>query len=525
MAVRAPTARELIAWAGTLPVPSGDSAGEPWTVLPWQRKVLAAIVRPGVQTIAATTGRANGKTALAALISRAYLPGGPLYAKGRRVLIVSVSHARAREVIGDLEAWREHGWMVSNNHQTARVKFGGASVRAMAANPKTAHGARPDLLICDELAQWQQADRLYAALRTGLGKRPGSRLLAVGTRPEAGSGHVFDRLLSGGADVSLTYAATPADEKAGRLGWRRTWVKANPSLSVLPSLEVALRAEWREAQADDQALARFKSLRLNMGTPDTAESLLIDPKAWARCEADTLPPAAGGYALGIDLGSGAAMSGACAYWPKTGRLEALAVFGGVPDLRERGRADRVGDLYVRMFAAGELLTQPGRRVPKVSVFLREVLTRWGPPSCVVADRWREKELCDALEASGCPPAHLSVRGMGFKDGSADVRAFRRAVLSGKVSVLPSLLIRAAMAEARTVSDPSGNVKQAKGSQGGRRQRARDDVASAAILAIAEGSRSYQPPPVGQVVEKVLREVMATAPAVSGSGRRVFGPGA
>ena len=525
MAVRSPTAADLIAWAGTLPVPSGDGAGDPWTVLPWQRKVLAAIVRPGVQTIAASCGRANGKTALGALIARAFLPGGPMYAKGRRVLIVSVSHARAREVIDDLETWREDGWMVSNNHQTARVKAGGASVRAMAANPKTAHGARPDLLICDELAQWQQADRLYAALRTGLGKRPGSRLLAVGTRPEAGSGHVFDRLLSAGADVALTYAATPADEKAGRLGWRRTWKRANPSLDVLPSLEVALRAEWREAQDDDQAMARFKSLRLNMGTPDTAESLLISPAAWARCETDTLPPADGGYALGIDLGSGAAMSGAAAYHPQTGRLDALAVFGGVPDLHERGRADRVGDLYVRMAAGGELLTQPDRRVPSVSEFLRVILDRWGPPSCIVADRWREKELCDALEASGCPMVPLVVRGMGFLDGSADVRAFRRAVLSGKVSVLPSLLVRAAMAEARTVSDPAGNWKQAKGSQGGRRRQARDDVASAAILAIAEGSRSYQPPSVGQLVEKVLREVVATAPAVSGSGARVFGPGA
>ena len=50
----------------------------------------------------------------------------------------------------------------------------------------------------------------------------------------------------------------------------------------------------------------------------------------------------------------------------------------------------------------------------------------------------------------------------------------------------SLLIRSALAEARTLSDPAGNVKLAKGSQGGRRQAARDDAAAAMILAVARG---------------------------------------
>ena len=51
-----------------------------------------------------------------------------------------------------------------------------------------------------------------------------------------------------------------------------------------------------------------------------------------------------------------------------------------------------------------------------------------------------------------------------------------------------------MAEARTVSDPAGNAKLAKASQGGRRLRARDDAACAAILAVAEGVRRFQQRP-------------------------------
>ena len=339
----------LATWAASMLVPSGDLAGQPWTVLAWQRKLFAAI-EGDAEVIAVSCARGNGKTAVAALIARAFLPGGPLYAPGREVLVVSASHHQARLIMEDLEAWVPEdraGWLISNNNALARVKAGKATVRALAARHRGLHGARPDLVIGDEIAQWNQPERMFAALRTSLGKRTGARLVALGTRPEAGSGHVFDRLLQGGADVALNYAATEADEKAGRLGWRRTWRKANPSLLVLPSLEASLVREWAEARIDEQALARFKSLRLNMGTSETAESVLVAPEAWKRCEVDSLPEQRGGYCLGVDLGGTRALSAAAAYWPATGSLRVLAAVGGVPDLRERERRTGPGGRTVR----------------------------------------------------------------------------------------------------------------------------------------------------------------------------------
>ena len=71
--------------------------------------------------------------------------------------------------------------------------------------------------------------------------------------------------------------------------------------------------------------------------------------------------------------------------------------------------------------------------------------------------------------------------------------FRRACADRRVVPAPSLLLRSAMAEARTVSDPAGNAKLSKGSQGGRRVRARDDAAAAAILAVAVGVRQPTEP--------------------------------
>ena len=93
-----------------------------------------------------------------------------------------------------------------------------------------------------------------------------------------------------------------------------------------------------------------------------------------------------------------------------------------------------------------------------------------------------------LKAARVPVAALEVRGMGFKDGGEDVRTFRRAVLERRVTPLKSLLMRSAISEARVATDPAGNAKLAKQGEAGRRTRARDDAAAAAIVAVSAGIR-------------------------------------
>ena len=138
---------------------------------------------------------------------------------------------------------------------------------------------------------------------------------------------------------------------------------------------------------------------------------------------------------------------------------------------------------------GASLFQLGQRATDVGALLRAGMERFGKPDLVVADRWREVELRDALEKAGVPMAAFETRGMGSRDGAEDVRQFRRACAEGKVAPSPSLLLRSAMAEARTISDPAGNSKLCKGSEGGRRMRAKDDAAAAAILAVSAGVRA------------------------------------
>ena len=198
------------------------------------------------------------------------------------------------------------------------------------------------------------------------------------------------------------------------------------------------------------------------------------------------------YVLGIDLGGSASMSAAAAYWPVTGKLAAFGCFPRDPDLRERGLRDGCGRLYMDMLRRDELILAGGR-VADVAGLLAEVVKRWGAPACIGADRWRVKELADALDAARFPRVPLVERGQGFKDGGEDVNDFRTATLRGRVVPLRSLLMRSAMGEARVAMDAAGNSKLMKFGAG-KRSRGRDDAASAAVLAVAIGERRARTAP-------------------------------
>ena len=483
----------VLPFIASLAVTQGPRAGGRFEVLPWQRRFLRGAFAHGVQRSAVSCGRGNGKSGLVAALALCYLDG-PLKVDRGEVVVVASSYGQGRAAIGEQALWylggaealRKAGWRVVDNFAKLEIVTpAGSKLSIMAADARRAHG-RPGIVaaILDEPAQWPPGvgERLLAAVTTSAGKQAGFRILAIGTRP-ASPEHWFSRWLDGGADYIQRHEASASDPPFQR----RTWKKANPSLDAFPHLEAAIRAEADKAKADAGELAAFKALRLNLGVDEVGRQSLLDSGVWEACEVDVLPPAEGPLVWGIDLGSGHAMSAVASYSPATGRLECLAAFPDNPGLAARGAADHVGGLYQKMHARQELIVTPGR-VVVVSDLLRAALARFGPPDVVVSDRWRESELRDALDLAGVPASAFSARGQGWKDGAQDVRGFRRACIDGRVKASRSLMIRAALSEAVTVSDPAGNAKLSKGSEGGRRQASKDDAAAACILAIAAGER-------------------------------------
>jgi len=324
---------------------------------------------------------------------------------------------------------------------------------------------------------------MYAALNTALGKVPNSRLVAIGTR-SADSGHFLERLLKD-ADFALCHAAEVEDDPFDE----STWLRACPQLKRLPHLLKAFREEARAAQRDPSLLAQFKALRLNMGVSDVVVLYLVTPDEWLAVEDEVTTSAnkTGPCVWGIDLGATAAMSAVAAYWPETGRLDAIAAFPNDPPLGVRERFDGVKPgLYQNMADRAELLLLGDKVVP-VGQLLSAAQQRLGYPDAIACDRWRLGELEDAMTDAALL-APVQARGMGFRDGSEDVRLFKTALLEGRVNPVRSLLLRSAVAETRLVQDPAGNAKIAKAGEGNRRHRGRDDPAVAAVQAVALAER-------------------------------------
>ena len=478
----------------------GDHDGYLFRILPWERRfILGAFDVDGPAAL--SVARGNGKSALVAGIACSLLdPDGPLHGPRRECVVVASSFEQSRVIFEDVLAFMRQRydlsvrdfWRVQDSSNRAIIEFRptGARVRCIGSDPSKAHGLRPALSLLDEGAQWDNAksDRMLSAVRTGMGKVPNSKMIALGTRP-ASNEHWFAAMLDGTAD----YAQCHATESGDNPFLKATWAKANPSMDHLPSLEKEIRAEAELAKKDPSMLAAFSALRLNEGVSDTLQSTLLDVGTWDKIEGEE--EREGRCYWGVDLGTSAAMSAVSAFWPKTGRLEALAAFPSEPTLEVRGQRDGVGRLYTAGYACGELILCGGAAV-SVSELIAAALERFGSPTAVSADRWREAELRDALKAARVPVAKLELRGQGFKDGAEDVRAFRRACLEDKVTPIQSLILASAMSVARVVLDPAGNSKLAKNAGGGRRLNARDDAAAAAILAVSLATRQPAAPRAG-----------------------------
>ena len=331
----------------------------------------------------------------------------------------------------------------------------GAKVRVLPATPKALHGAAPALIIADEVAQWQgtRIDRMLAALRTSAGKVPGSRLILFGTRADT-KDHPFEQAI-----MEVDYAQVHAARLNDSPFRMRTWERSNPSVKYNPILRDAYRKGAKRAKRSPQSMQAFRALRLNQGVPDVIETYLIDPGVWTESEGDV--PARGRCYWGIDLGSSAAASAVACFWPDTGRLEALSAFGGVPDLRTRASADGAGELYHIAERRGEIVLLGGR-VPPAWMLLACASRRWGKPSGIACDRWREGELRDALGEAGLY-VPIDFRGQGYKDGAADVRAFRTAIEGGKVVPGPVRILDGLL---RGSADGFGPGREPEVSKGG-----------------------------------------------------------
>lgn len=466
----------------------------------FQKKFVRGALAEGVMVGCLSIGRGNAKTALSAGLSLAALMGVWDDQPKREIIFAARNRDQAKTafnfLLGFIEALPEEEQELFTVRRGSKLEVeysanGGGLARVIAADGKSILGGAPTLALMDERAAWERekGDNLENAILSGLGKRDGRALIISTSAPD--DANTFSRWLDEpppGTYVQEHRPAfgLPADDLPSLL-------EANPG-----AVEgIGSSAEWLVAQArraiarGGSALSSFRNLNRNerVSTEDKASLVTIDEWLSAEVNPDELPPREGPCVLGVDLGGSRSMSAAAAYWPETGRLEAVGTFPGNPGLADRGAADGVSGRYTEMAERGELTTMGDKTVP-VGPWLAQIVAKLDgiTPACVCGDRFRHAEFVEAMDRAGLSKVPFIWRGFGWRDGSEDVERFRRALFEGEIKVVPSLLLRSAFSDAIVIHDPNSNVKLAKG-----RSLGRIDAAAATLIAVAQGVRMQAAP--------------------------------
>ena len=477
----------------TLIVPSGPLRGQPFTLGDWQQEFISAALADGIYEAGLSCGRKNGKSALIAALLLWFLCG-PLSRPDWRGRCVSIGARFALELrtavcdtarISDLEVTERKapypGRVIGSN---------GSEVEFFSCEKGTGNSVGSDLAIIDEAGLLEDKYRsLWNSMLQSISGRDG-KLVAISVQGDSAMfGELRERRNQPGV-IFHEYATAPSDDPMDPA----TWHAANPGLKTgIKSINYMEHAARRAASSSTD-LSDFRIYDLNApGRPDRI--LLVPMHAWTQVVNSEPRQPAGPVIVGLDLGGSSSMTAAAIFYVDTGLLKTMASLPGIPDLKDRGEADNVADRYEKMRERGELLTYEDFRVTPLRPFLREVSAQVGDNQviCCVADRYRDAELRQALQEAELTWTPI-FRGTGWRDASADVRAFQRGVIGQTIYHAPSLLMESAIMESALAIDPAGNEKLDKA-----RSKGRIDAASASVLALGEAERYARPGPDGAML--------------------------
>ena len=462
----------------------------------FQQRFLRRALARGIRTAALSVARGNGKSALAAFVlAKCMSPGDRLHQSGAEYLLNAASLEQARNVYRPLRAALEP--MGGYRFIDSVTRLGithvptNTKLRVMSSSGKHAFGiVGCPLLVADEPGSWEVAGGtlMYDAIQTAQGK-PDSplRVLYIGTLAPSISGWWHD-LIDGGSHGGVYVQALRGD----RAKWDK-WPeirRCNPLMAAFPESRKVLLDERDAARADSRLKARFLSYRLNVPTADEATTLLT-VSDWERMARRETPAREGQPIVAVDLGAGRAWSAAVAVW-RTGRVEALALAPGIPDLEAQERRDRVhSGTYRTLAAGGQLTIDVGLRVQRPSALWTSIVSTWGVPVGIVCDRYRLGELQDAVKGT----CGIEPRVTRWSEASFDIRSLRKGIKDGPLAVDPESrgLVAGALAAATVKNDDQGSVRLVKR---GHNNEARDDVAAALVLAAGAYARAEARPSAG-----------------------------
>ena len=444
----------------------------------FQKRFISRATSPGVDTAALSLPRGNGKSALAGhLLTRVLTPGDPLFRAGTESVLCAASLEQGRIVFrfarAALEGKPGYRFLDSQTRIGITHVPTNTRLRVLGSNGKTAMGlVNTPWAICDEPGAWEVngGQLLNDAIQTAQGK-PGSPLKAVyiGTLAPAISGWWHD-MVAAGSHGSVYVQSLQGDPER----WEQ-WPeirRCNPLTAVSADFRKKLLEEREEARRDSRLKARFLSYRLNLPSADEA-TMLLTVDDWERVLARPVPPREGQPIVAYDMGHGRAWAAAVSLW-RNGRVEALALAPGIPDLDQQEKRDRVpAGTYRALVASGALQVCEGLRVQPAADLHHAAIAAWGTPEEIVVDRFRAREVRDVV-GNGI---RIEVRRLMWSEWSEDIRALRKMALDGPLACAEAsrMLLTASLAMAMVQNDQSGGMRLVKRDPAN--NTARDDVAA------------------------------------------------
>lgn len=332
----------------------------------WLERIVRRIYGPRhpdgrriVKTVFLMLPRGNRKTSLAAALALLHLFGPEAVPAGQ---VIFAASDREQAGIGFTEAANivrmdkrlTAATKIYDAHNSAKkIVFpaNGSSLQAVSSDGRAQHGKTPTFVLVDEIHAWQGRD-LWEAIKSGMGKRPGS-LMVIATTAGRGNENLgydlydYARRVATGEIVNPEFLPIIFEAEAGD-DWQdeSVWLKVNPGLRHgFPDLD-GLRTMAKEAEHRPAERYAFQQFHLNIWQAASRDPL-FDMATYDAgkvpidlTELEELP-----CYVGVDMSVNGDLTAVVAAWRHVDGRIFIHPWFFVPGDDLKGRADRDGVPY------------------------------------------------------------------------------------------------------------------------------------------------------------------------------------
>lgn len=326
----------------------------------------------------------------------------------------------------------------------------------------TEDGLSPYYGLCDEYHA-HKTDNMINVIESGMGTRENPMTWIIttagfnSTGPCAQFEKVCKQILDGSIDNERIFALIFDLDEGDDWEDKTVWIKANPSLPHIDTLQDFLESEYEKAKTQGATKEiNFKTKNLNQWT--TTFSTWIPGDKWDAAGTDFDREELAGEMCfgGLDLASTRDLCSLCLRFPEH---EKAIWFHWIPEDEARDREKNDGIPYTQWARDGWIKLTPGnvRDDDLIIADITEIAAQYSIQS-IAFDRWGANNIAIKLTDSG---ATMNAFGQGFASMSAPTKEIERLIFSGQLDHGNNPVMRWQASNVAIQTDPAGNIKIAK----------------------------------------------------------------